>query len=97
MDTALKEDVQIRHPKEDIGRLAGRESVKYCVWIENEDCIVGSSGKSVNASEETYLCILGNGRYRCRLFHGEREICSVHGWNKIDVETAAANEVKYSG
>jgi len=35
---------------------------------------------------------LGKGRYRCKLFVGEREICSVQGWNRIEVETAAAKE-----
>ena len=90
VETALKKEVQIRHPKEEVGRLAGNEKVRYRVWIEQDDCIAGSSGELVNAGEEKLD--LGNGRYRCQLFVGEREICSVQGWNRIDVETAAAEE-----
>ena len=52
--------------------------------------VAGSSGELVKAGEEKLD--LGNGRYRCKLFVGEREIFSVQGWNRIDVETAAAYE-----
>lgn len=90
VDTALKKDVQIRHPKEEVGRIARSERVRYRIWIENDDDIAGSSGESVNADGE--MLNLGNGRYRCKLYVGEREICSVPGWNRIDVETAAADE-----
>ena len=90
VETALKKEVQIRHPKEEVGGLAMNEKVRYRVWIEHDDCIAGSSGGLVNAGKEKLD--LGNGRYRCKLFVGEREICSVQGWNRIDVETAAADE-----
>ena len=90
VETALKKEVQIRHPKEEVGGLAMNEKVRYRVWIEHDDSITGSSGELVNAVEEKLD--LGNGRYRCKLFVGEREICSVQGWSRIDVETAAADE-----
>lgn len=73
VETALKKEVQIRHPKEEVGRLARNEKVRYRVWIELDDCIAGSIGELVNAGEEKLD--LGNGRYRCKLFVGEREIC----------------------
>ena len=60
MDTALKKDVQIRHPKEEVGRLARSERVRYCVWIE-KDGIAGSSRKSVNTGEKIFN--FGNERY----------------------------------
>jgi len=90
VETALKKEVQIQHPKEEVGRLARNEKVRYRVWIELDDCTAGLIGELVNAGEEKLD--LGNGRYRCKLFVGEREICSVQGWNRIDVETAAADE-----
>ena len=37
METALKNNVQIRHPKEEVGRLAGNRKVRYHVWIEEVD------------------------------------------------------------
>ena len=86
VDTAFKEDIQIRRPKEAVVRLAGSERVRYRVWIENDDYIAGS----VNVSEDKL--ILGNGRYRSKLFVDKREICTVQEWNRIDVETAAADE-----
>ena len=88
VETALKKEVQIRHPKEEVVDLAMNEKVTYRVWIEHDDCIAGSSGDLVNAGKEKLD--LGNGRYQCKLFFGEREICSARGWNRIDVETAAA-------
>ena len=84
----MKKEVQIRHSKEEIGGLAMNERGRYRVWIEYDDCIAGSSGDLVNAGKEKLD--LGNGRYRCKLCFGEREICSARGWNRIDVETAAA-------
>ncbi|KAK3175196.1 hypothetical protein OEA41_002442 [Lepraria neglecta] len=92
VETALKKEVQIQHPKEEVGVLARNEQVRYRVWIEHDDCIAGSSGVLVNEGEEKLD--LGNGRYRCKLLVGEREICSVRGWNKIDVETAAADDIR---
>ena len=46
--------------------------------------------ESVNAGKAKLD--LRNGRYRCKLFVGERAICSVQEWNRIDVERAAAGE-----
>ena len=86
--TTLKKEVQIRHSKEEVGGLAMNEKVRYRVWIEHDDCIAGSSGDLVNAGKEKLD--LRNGRYRCKLFFREREIHSARGWNRIDVETAAA-------
>lgn len=75
--------------KEEVGRFARGERVRYRIWIEN-DSIAGSSGVSVNAGEE--MLNLGNERYRCKLYVREREICGVLGWDRIDFETAAADE-----
>lgn len=37
MGTALKNNVQIRHPKEEVDRLAEHKKVRYHVWIEDTD------------------------------------------------------------
>ncbi len=37
VETALKNNVQIRHPKEEVDRLAGHKKVRYHVWIEDVD------------------------------------------------------------
>ena len=34
----------------------------------------------------------GKGKYRCKLFVSEREVCSIQGWNRTEVETVAAEE-----
>ena len=91
VETALKNEIPIQHPKEEVGILAVNEKVRYQVWIEHDDCSPGSIGELINADKETLLD-LGSGRYRCKLFVGDREICSVRGWNRIEVETAAADE-----
>ena len=96
LETAITKDIPLRHPKEDVGCLAPNARVKYHVWIEQEDCasnIAGSSNEEAGvdpAKEEKFE--LGSGRYRCKLLIGEREICTVQGWNRIEVETAAAEE-----
>lgn len=90
MITTFKKDVQIRHSRKEIERLARSERIRYRIWIDNDDGIADSSVKSVNADEE--MLNLGNVRYRCKLYVGEREICSVQGWSRIYVETAAADE-----
>ena len=93
VETALRREVRILHPKEELGVVAGNEKVRYQVWIEKaEDCLtVPVEELVVNASEEESL-VFGKGRYRCKVFVGEEEICSVQGWNRIEVETAAATE-----
>lgn len=35
VETALKNNVQIRHPKEEVGRPAGNKKARYHVWIED--------------------------------------------------------------
>ena len=37
VETSLKNNVQIRLPKEEVGRLAGNKKVRYHVWIEDVD------------------------------------------------------------
>ena len=37
VETSSKNNVQIRHPKEEVGRLAGNKKVRYHVWIEDVD------------------------------------------------------------
>lgn len=37
----------------------------------------------MDAGEENL--VFGKGRYWCKLFVGEKEICSVQGWNRIEV------------
>ena len=66
VETALKKEVQIRHPKEEVGGLAMKKKVRYRVWIEHDDCIAGSSGGLVNAGKEKID--LEKRRYRCKLF-----------------------------
>jgi len=91
VETALKREARIWHPKEELGVLARNEKVRYRVWIEKvDDCIAGPVEELVNAGEENL--VFGKGWYWCKLFVGEKEICSVQGWNRIEVETAAAKE-----
>ena len=91
VETALKNNVQIRHPKEEVGRLAGNEKVRYHVWIRDvDDYDARPTEGLVDAGQEKLA--LGKGRYRCKLSVGGSEICCVQGWNRIDVETAAAEE-----
>ena len=90
VETALNNDVLVRHPKEEVGILAVNEKVRYQVWIEDDDCIADSRGESVDADKEKFD--LDKGRYLCKLFIGEEEVCCVQGWNRIDAETAAADE-----
>ena len=35
VETALKNNVQFRHPKEEVGRPAGNKKARYHVWIED--------------------------------------------------------------
>ena len=91
VEMALKEEVLICHPKEELGYYAKNKRVRYLVWIEElNDDFTDSVGKTVNASEDTL--VFGKGRYRCRLFIGEKEICNVQGWNRMEVEIAAVEE-----
>ena len=55
-----------------------------------DDCIAISIGELEDAGEENL--VFGEGRHRCKLFVGEKEICSVQGWNRIKVETTAAKK-----
>ena len=62
------------------------------MWIEKvDDCIAVPVEELVNAGEEKL--VFEEGRYWCKLFVGEKEICSVQGWNRVEVETAAAKVV----
>ena len=91
VDTALKNNVQIRHPKEEVGRLAGNQKVRYHVWIGDVDDYNDRPMEGlVDAGQEKLA--LGKGKYRCKLSVGGSEICCVQGWNRIDVEIAAAEE-----
>lgn len=91
VETALKNNVQIRHPKEVVGHLAGTGKVRYLVWIgDGDDYDARPMEELVDAGQEKLT--LGNGKYRCKLSVGESEICCVRGWNRNDVETAAAEE-----
>lgn len=75
---ALKREARIWHPKEELGVLARNEKVRYRVWIEKvDDCIAIPVEELVNAGEENL--VFGKGRYWCKLFVGEKEICSVQG------------------
>ncbi|KAL8746088.1 MAG: hypothetical protein Q9190_001845 [Brigantiaea leucoxantha] len=78
METALKNNVQIRHPKEEVGRLAGNEKERYHVWIEDaDDHDRGPMEELVDAGQEKLA--LGKGRYRCNLSVGGSELCCVEG------------------
>ena len=61
------------------------------MWIEDvRDKFTLQAGDLVNAREGKIS--FGKGKYWCKLFVGEREVCSVQGWNRTEVETAAAEE-----
>ena len=47
-------------------------------------------GELVNPGEDKLT--FGKGNYQCKLFVDEGEVCSFRGWNRIEVETAAAEE-----
>lgn len=50
VETALKNNFQIRHPKEEVDRLAGHKKVRYHVWIEDvDDHDPGPMGELVDA------------------------------------------------
>ena len=87
VETALDSEVQIRHPKGEVGRLARNEKVRFQVWVENKSDRIG---QWMNLEEETLA--LGEGKYRCKVSVGGEEICVVQGWNKLDVEIAAAEQ-----
>ena len=97
LEMALKIEINLWHPKEELGFLAQNEKVRYLVWIEemmsddDDDEFTLQAGDLVNAGDEEEL-IFGKGKYRCKVFVGEKEVCSVQGWNRIEVETAAAEE-----
>lgn len=42
VETAIRKEVQIRHPKEEVRGLATKEKVRCRVWIEHDQCIAGS-------------------------------------------------------
>lgn len=53
VETALKGEARIWHPKEELGVLARNEKVRYQVWIQKvDDCIAVLIGKLVNVVEE---------------------------------------------
>ena len=59
----MKNNVQIRHPKKEVRRLAGNKKVRYHVWIEDVDePDRGPMEEVVDAGQETLA--LGKGRYR---------------------------------
>ena len=89
VETALERGARIWHPKEELGILAGNERVRYRVGIDKvDDCIAVPVEELVDAGEERL--VLEKGRYWCKVFVGEEEICSVKGWKRVEVETAAA-------
>ena len=91
LEMALKTEANIWHPKEELGFLAKNAKVRYLVWIEEMmDKFTLQAGDLVKPREEKIS--FGKGKYRCKLFVGEREVCSVQGWNRTEVETAAAEE-----
>lgn len=65
VETALKKEVQIRHPKEEVGGLAINKKIRYRVWIEHDDYIANLNRGLINAGKEKLD--LRNGRYRCKL------------------------------
>lgn len=67
VETTLKREARIWHPKEELGVLARNEKVKYQVFIEKaDDYIAVLIGELVNAGEENLT--FGKGRYWCKLF-----------------------------
>ncbi|KAI4158586.1 MAG: hypothetical protein LQ342_007284 [Letrouitia transgressa] len=76
VETALENNVQIRHPKEEVGRLAGNEKVRYHMWIEDvDDHDCGPMEELVDAGQEKLA--LGKGRYRCKLSVDGSELCCI--------------------
>jgi len=72
VETALKNNVQIRHPKEEVGRLAGNK-----ISREDRGCDRAPMEELVDAGQEKLA--LGKGRYRCKLSVGGSELCCVEG------------------
>ena len=107
VEQALNGGGNLLHPKQEVGLMAGQERVKYAVWIEEEKVKKGSDRGS-EVADDAGPCgkpdeegedkrgeedlVLGKGRYRCRISVGEREVCIAQGWNRVEVETAAAEE-----
>lgn len=78
LEMALKLEADIWHSKEGLGFLAKNEKVRYLVGIEEmRDKFTLQAGDLVNAREEKIS--FGKGKYWCKLFVGEREVCIVQG------------------
>lgn len=71
--------VAVKHPKEEVGVVAGEESVRYELFKAEEE---GADGDD------------GEGGLGCRVWVGEREVvCVAGGRSVLEVETRAAEEV----
>ena len=72
----LTEGIHMLHPKEELGRVAGNEKVRYHNW-EEEGAEQGPEA----------------GRWACRVWVGEKEVCKA-GWgrSRMEAETRAADE-----
>ena len=78
VETALKNKVHIRHPKDEVGRLAGNKKLRYHVWIEDvDDHDHGPMEELVDAGQEKLASV--KGRYRCKLSVGGSELGCVEG------------------
>jgi len=73
--------VAVKHPKEEVGVVAGEESVRYEVFK-----VVVNDGEGVDGDDR-------EGRLGCRVWVGEREVvCVLGGRSVLEVETRAAEE-----
>ncbi|ESZ96850.1 RNase3 domain-containing protein [Sclerotinia borealis F-4128] len=79
MRRIIREGVEIMHPKEELGLVAGTEKVKYVMRNRNE----GVEGEAGEASIE----------YLCKVFVGEKEIVEVGGGvRKEEIQAKAAEK-----
>ncbi|PQE29607.1 RNAse3 domain-containing protein [Rutstroemia sp. NJR-2017a BBW] len=94
-ERVLRREVNVWHPKEEIGVLAGNETVKYVVGRVGGE---GSNGEGVDGGgvdddelgAETQTL---KAQYWCRLFVGDEEIVYINdGVGKEEVKTRAAEQ-----
>jgi dsRNA-specific ribonuclease len=105
LERALGEDVKCWHPKEEIGTfgsMGGESGVVYKVWrsqdveshgpSESEGSSADEEDNDDDGMNEQRQLELGKGTWHCRVVVNGEDICVTHGWNRLEVETAAAEE-----
>ena len=82
LERVLKKDINLLHPKEELGMVADREAVKYMLGVQEQNSDEQGSGLT---EEER------RGGLICTIVVGDQEVSKVKGGvSRIEVETRAA-------